>query len=535
MSAVLTRDPYNCATEAFVSQISFSPMPANPGCRAHTLSIPLVALMLITCDLPAYAFGLQDVDAKARKMADKSFADDSVRIPSALRDLTQEQYHAITYKPGASYWQKEKLPFELQFFHQGWRFDRPVKINEISAKGVQEIKFDPQSFDYGKSGIDPKTTNGLGFAGFHVNYPLNSPARKDEALSFLGASYFRALGKDQTYGISARGVAIDTALSSGEEFPRFIEFWIERPQAQAKQLIIYGLLDSPRMTGAYRFVLVPGGDTALEITAHLYARDAIEKLGLAPLTSMFFFGSNQRGASDDFRPEVHDSDGLSLLSADGKWTWRPLINPKRLLVTSFGMTDPRGFGLLQRSREFVNYEDINARYETHPDAWVEPIGNWGKGRVELVEIPSPDETNDNIVAYWLSETAVQPKKPVNLHYRLHWTKQDPKTQPPTAWVARTLRGKVGFPKPEDGIGFVVDFEGPMFAALAADSKLDTNLSIDPNAVLIASDSRWNPSTGGWRVTLRMKRNDANKPVEMRVSLRSNDKESETWSYILPPE
>ncbi|HEX6832289.1 MAG TPA: glucan biosynthesis protein, partial [Rudaea sp.] len=227
--------------------------------------------------------------------------------------------------------------------------------------------------------------------------------------------------------------------------------------------------------------------------------------------------------------------GLSIAASDGTWTWRPLVNPKRLLVTSFEMTSPKGFGLMQRTREFVSYEDINGRYESHPSAWVEPIGDWGKGRVELVEIPSPDETNDNIVAYWIDADPVAAGHPIELHYRLHWVKDDAKSQPQTAWVARTLRGNGGYPKPEDGIGFTIDYEGPMFASLPPDAKVDAAISTDANATVLARETRRNPTTGGWRVALRIQRVDPNKPVELRASLRNDGKESETWSYILPPD
>ena len=203
--------------------------------------------------------------------------------------------------------------------------------------------------------------------------------------------------------------------------------------------MIYALLDSRRIAGAYRFVLTPGAETTMQVTARLYARSKIAKLGLAPLTSMYTFGENQPG-KDDFRPEVHDSDGLSIQSADGEWIWRPLVNPRRLLVTSFGLTNPKGFGLMQRDRAVSSYEDPEALYERRPSVWVEPAGNWGAGRVELVQIPTPDETNDNIVAYWVPQAAVVPGKPIDLAYRLRW--QLAGTVPANlAWVVQTRRGR----------------------------------------------------------------------------------------------
>jgi periplasmic glucans biosynthesis protein len=354
-------------------------------------------------------------------------------------------------------------------------------------------------------------------------------------LVFLGASYFRALGKGQRYGLSARGLAVDTALSSGEEFPRFVEFWLERPNPSAKRLTIYGLLDSRRATGAYRFVLSPGITTRVDVATRLYLRDGIDKLGLAPLTSMFFFGENQPSATDDYRPEVHDSDGLSIHSGSGEWIWRPLSNPKRLLVTSFALTDPRGFGLMQRDRAFSHYEDLEARYDLRPSAWVEPKGSWGAGRVELVEIPVPDETNDNIVAYWIPADSPKPKQPYDFEYRLLWQK-DTATRPPLSWVVQTRRGHGYTRRPDGSIAFMIDFDGPALRKLAADAKLEGVVSVDSNAELLQSNTYRNEVTDGWRLALRFRRRDDNKPVELRAYLRNGAGAlSETWSYILPPD
>ena len=255
----------------------------------------------------AATFGFKDVDARAKQLAEKGFVDHGSNLQGAYEHLDQPQYQAITFRPSAAVWHPEKLPFALQFFHEGWRFDRPVAVNEVTPRGVRAIAFDPQSFDYGASRLDPAAANGLGFAGVRVLYALNKTDTLDELLSFLGASYFRALGAGQFYGLSARGLAIDTAQPSGEEFPRFVEFWIERPAANAKQLTLHALLDSPRVTGAYRFVVHPGADTVIDVTARLHLRERIDKIGIAPLTSMFFYGSNQHGDGADYRPEVHDS------------------------------------------------------------------------------------------------------------------------------------------------------------------------------------------------------------------------------------
>jgi glucans biosynthesis protein len=480
----------------------------------------------------AAAFGFKDVDARARQLAAKAFVDRGSNLHGAFEHLAQGQYQAITFRPSAAVWHPEKLPFALQFFHEGWRFDRAVAVNELSPRGVRAIAFDAQSFDYGASRLDPAAAKDLGFAGVRVLYALNAADRFDEVLSFLGASYFRALGSGQFYGLSARGLAVDTAQPSGEEFPRFVEFWVERPAPKAKQLTLYALLDSPRAAGAYRFVVHPGVETIVDVTARLYLRERIDKLGLAPLTSMFFYGANQHGDGADYRPEVHDSEGLSVQMASGEWIWRPLVNPKRLLVTSFAATHPLGFGLMQRCREFGRYDDLQARYDAQPSGWVEPVGDWGTGRVELVEIPTPDETNDNIVAYWVADRAPQPGQPFEFAYRIHWQK-DADARPSTAWVAQTLRGD-GYPHKSDGaIGLTVDFAGPLLDGLADDAPVGAEVTADANGVVLAHQARVNRAIGGWRLSLRLKHLDEGKPVELRAALRSGDKESETWSYILP--
>ncbi|WER48271.1 glucan biosynthesis protein G [Cupriavidus sp. WKF15] len=483
----------------------------------------------------AHAFDFDTVAARARQLAASPYKAPAQDLPRELRELSYEQYREIAYKPERFAWRNARLPFELSFFHEGMVFDQPVRIHEVVSGSVREFRFDPAAFNYGPHKVDAASLKGLGFAGFRVLYPLNQGKRKDELASFLGASYFRALGKDQWYGLSARGLAVDTGLNSGEEFPRFVEYWIERPSASDKQLTIYALMDSRRVSGAYRFVIKPGDETSMEVKSRLFLRENVTKLGLAPLTSMYLFGENQPSAQSDFRPEVHDSDGLSIHLGTGEWVWRPLVNPKRLLVTSFAATNPQGFGLMQRDRSFASYQEIGAWYERRPSGWVEPRGNWGSGRVELVQIPTPDETNDNVVAYWVPDNPPKPRQPFDYEYRLMWQK-DGEQMPPLSWVTQTRLGQ-GLTRKQDDTSFslLVDFEGPAFRKLPADVRIDPVVSADANAELIKTSVQRNDATGGWRMTMVMRRKDVNKPVELRGYLRNgNTTLSETWSYILPP-
>ena len=341
-------------------------------------------------------------------------------------------------------------------------------------------------------------------------------------------------GRGQRFGLSARALAIDTAENSGEEFPRFVEFWVERPQPTAKELTIYGLLDSPRSAGAFRFVLRPGVTTALDVDARLFLRKNVAKLGLAPLTSMFLFGANQRSGREDYRPQVHDSDGLSIQVSEKEWIWRPLVNPKRLLVTSFGLTSPQGFGLMQRSRSFGDYRDLEARYDLRPSAWVELRGPWGPGRVELVQIPVPDETNDNVVVYWVPEATPALREPFDVEYRMRF-QRNPETRPPQSWVVATRRGH-GYTRGGDPtIGFVLDFDGPALHKLSPDAVIEAVVSAAANAEIVENIVARNEVTGGVRVRLRVKRLDDSRPIDLRAFLRTGGNTiSTTWSYIIPP-
>lgn len=520
---------------------SLSPSPsiraglAPQRSRGATIGRWLCGGVLAMAAIAAHALDFDTVAAKARQLANAPYKAPTQNLPSELRELSYERYREIQFKPERYQWRGAKLPFELSFFHQGMVFDQPVRIHEVVGNSVREIRFDPASFNYGPHKVDAAKLKGLGFAGFRVLHPVNGSNKKDEVVSFVGASYFRGVGKDQWYGLSARGLAVDTALNSGEEFPRFVEYWIDRPASNAKQLVIYALMDSRRMSGAYRFVIKPGSDTEMEVKSRLYLRENVTKLGLAPLTSMYLFGENQPSPVPDYRPEVHDSDGLSVQLGTGEWIWRPLVNPKRLLVTSFAATNPQGFGLMQRDREFGSYQEIGEWYERRPSGWVEPKGNWGSGRVELVMIPTPDETNDNIVAYWVPDNPPKPKQPFDLEYRLLWQKNGEKL-PPLSWVVQTRRGQ-GLTRNKDDNSFslMVDFEGPAFKKLPADVRLEPVISADSNAEVLRTWVRPNETTGGWRMTMFLRRKDDNKPVELRGYLRNaNTTLTETWSYILPP-
>jgi len=474
------------------------------------------------------------VAERARALAAQPYVKPDGKLPADLAALRYDGHRDIRFRPERALWRDAGLPYEVQFFHPGWLFADPVRVHEVSGEGTRELGVDPRDFDYGRNTLDPARWPRLGFAGFRVHYALNSPAYKDELVVFLGASYFRALGQGQRYGLSARALAIDTVArpdrpTQGEEFPRFVEFWLERPAADAKALTIHALLDSPRAAGAYTFIITPGENTVMQVRARLYLRagsTTIATLGIAPLTSMFLHGENQPDAGD-FRPEVHDSDGLSVHAGSGEWLWRPLVNPqfarrRGVLTTSFATTDPRGFGLMQRDRAFGSYEDLEARYELRPSAWVEPIGNWGAGRVELVQLPTDEEIHDNIVAYWLPDALPRPGEPLDLAYRVHWQmKQD--ARPGTSWVAQTRRGRSYGKLAPGEEKLVVDFVGPALSALPADARVEPVVTAGADITVREAIAYRNEITGGWRLALRVQRAPdaptASEPLELRAYLR----------------
>ncbi len=519
---------------------------SSPRVRSFAARMLLPALALsagLLAAAPASAFDFFDVARRAKELAGEKYKAPTSQLPKELRDLKYAEYQQIQPKRDKYLWADGRTAFQIAFHHQGMAFDLPVKINEIDAEGVREIKYDPADFDFGPRQVDAKLLRGLGFAGFRVLYPLNDPAKRDDELaSFLGASYFRVVGKGQVYGVSARGLAIDTAVPSGEEFPRFREFWIARPANSDKHIVIYALLDSPRATGAYRFTITPGEDSLVEVRSRVYLRAPVAKLGIASMASMYLYGAAQPSGTANYRPELHDSDGLAFHAGNGEWLWRPLNNPRRLANSSFMVENPRGFGLQQRARDFRQYEDLDDRYDLRPTLWVEPAGNWGKGRVELVEIPTADETNDNIVAFWVPEHQPKPGTALEMNYTLRWTRNEAGLQDPKLARVLQTRRSVGetrgtdlIRRPDGSTAFLIDFSAPA-PAKPKDPPLPVslNFSTGGNADVLENSLRRNPVTGGWRVTLRIKVKDPTKPVEMRAGLvNGQNAVSETWSYQLP--
>lgn len=488
------------------------------------------------------SFGFDTLSGVARARSQVPYQAGVAQLPADLQSLDYDGYRDIRFRPSHALWRDAQLPFEAMFFHLGLYQRQPVRLHEITPNGVRPLAYNRADFDFGKNVLHPEAWGDLGFAGLRVHYPLNTSQYKDELVTFLGASYFRALGAGQQYGLSARGLAIDTTGGNGEEFPRFTEFWLQRPAAGAQQLTLYALLESPRATGAYRFDIVPGAQTITRVQARIFIRPGVARpiatLGLAPLTSMFFFGENQPRRSD-FRPEVHDSDGLLIATGDGEWLWRPLQNPKQPTANSFSVNSLRGFGLMQRDRAFSSYEDVEARYERRPSAWVRPLGEWGAGRVELLQLPTPDETHDNVVAYWVPAKLPAPGEPLDFAYEIAW-QGDAQQRPPGSWVTQSRRGS-GYSRQDKQqlagqVQYVVDFSGPALDALPPGAPVRAVVTADANGRVLEQLAYPNPAAKSWRMTVRVQRLDPARPVELRAFLQyDNHILSETWSNIILPE
>jgi glucans biosynthesis protein len=467
-----------------------------------------------------YRFAENTVLEMAKRVAAEPHSPRVTDERSPVRQVSYDQYRDIRVNPESAVWRTEQVPFRLELLPSGWLFQNAVKVSVVEAGMARELSAPPGTFVLGPSVAKLKDQS-IPPSGFRVRTHINSPSVWDEFLVFQGASYFRSLSRDGVYGVSARGLALKTAHPTGEEFPAFTHFWIERPSTNASGLVIHALLESVSTTGAYRFSVIPGVETIMDVDMTLIPRVALESVGIAPLTSMFLFDESVRTRIDDFRDEVHDSDGLQVLLASGEQIWRPLANPTQLQVSSFTNVAPKAFGLVQRSRKPLDYQDLEAKYERRPSAWIEPTSNWGAGAVELIEIPSDRETNDNIIAFWRPKDPIPAGKPWHASYRLRWNTQ-PRVTPA---LGRTTMTRSGPSFDGKRRLFVIDFrevgktpDGIRIEAGTSAGKLG-NVVLQPN-----------PSTKGLRASFELTPGEAT-VAELRLRLMKGDRPvSETWLY-----
>ena len=508
-------------TPASLSQAASAPPPSPPA-----------------APVPA-GFGFADVENLAQQRAQKDYEPGSAKLPTAIAHLTYEQYQSIHFRRADALWRNQSL-YEVQFFHRGFNFDRRVGISEVVDGAVRAIPYNSTWFDFGKVVRQPgKLPRDLGYAGFRIHYPLHTPGYKDELIVFLGASFFRVLGRNQEYGLTARGLAINTANKSGEEFPWFTDFWLVRPtDPEQRTLTLYALLDSDSITGAYQFIVRPGSITQVEVSSTLYPRRAIQKLGIAPLTSMFLYGADPAGHRfDDYRPQVHDSDGFMAQTGTGEWLWRPLSNPRELRINRFMDQQPHGFGLIQRDRNFSHYQDPVARFQRRPSYWIQPLGDWGKGGAELVEIPSDESIHDNIALYWVPEQSITAGKELKFSYLLSAHGDSPMWPPGgkvlATWVTTATSAEQHDLSRSDARRVIIDFSGGDLDGLDATQPLKALLTVTNGTTENVTVERLIDS-GAWRVSFLVVPAHPHDTVDMHCFLQLyGESLSETWTYQLP--
>jgi glucans biosynthesis protein len=482
----------------------------------------------------AQPFDYAKLKGMARTRASAPYQSSARKLPPAVARLDWDHWQAIRFRPSHNVWADDGLRYQIGFMHLGFSVLKPVRMYTVENGRAHEIAYDPAMWDYSRAGLKASELPAdLGFGGFRVFY--HSDWIRDVAV-FQGASYFRAVDGDLQYGMSQRGLAIDTGMSRPEEFPDFIAFYLEPPPKDSNQLTVYALLDSPSVAGAYRFIIDVGDTLVMDVDAALYPRKEIERIGIAPGTSMFFVGENQKDISQDWRPEIHDSDGLQIHTGRGEWIWRPLVNPRVVRVNSFLDDGPRGFGLMQRDRRFRDYQDDGVFYDERPSVWVEPRGNWGKGAVMLVEIPTKDETADNIVAFWNPQRKPQRGEELLYAYRLYWCRENP-FAPKLATTGSTftgIGGVVGQKRKYFSWRFVVDFFGGDLALLTDVDKVTPVITASRGRVEITSARPLKP-LGGWRAMFDLVPDASTQPIDLRLYLSYQGQPlTETWIYQYAP-
>lgn len=486
---------------------------------------------------------------KARHMSHATYQSPKETLPPALARLSPQAYQKIQFDWHDALWSSDpNMGLNVYFDHVGMGFNTPVRMHAVDpdTHRARPIPFKPSLFSYDDSSVKPEQLAGqpLGFAGWRLGVHPGA-AYVHEVASFLGASYFRAIDKDKQYGLSARGLAIDTDEPGGEEFPDFTQFWFVHPKSHSERVTVYALLDSPSATGAYRFDIDAGNDQGviMDISAHIYTRKAIKRLGIAPMTSMYLKGTAEETARDTIYPLMHDSDRLSMWRGNGEWICRPLYNPPTIQFNTFLDHNPRGFGLVQHDHKFSDYRDPITWYNRRPSLWLTPKKNWGHGAIALMEMPTVGETVDNIVAFWV------PHKPVNAHqhlhydYRLYWWPEPP-VSPSLAIVDKTWSGMGNVPEgwipgnrsPQKyARRFAIDFVGAPLDSLPENANVTVQVTASNGKISYTATHAMPPLKGYRAVFDWMPTSSDTTPVTFRAYLANGDQTlSETWLYQWVP-
>ncbi len=493
------------------------------------VSVLVAALLPVSS---ALAFGFEDVVARARQLAAGRYQPPA-ETPRFMREIGYDQHRGIRHQAKHNLWRDTHSRFQVSPVMPGNVYARMVAINEVTGKNVRRLAFRKDHFTFDEAELEQRIPNDLGYAGFELSYSLDRHGIEGKFLVFAGGSYFRGIGKGGQWGLSVRGAAINTGLASGEEFPDFIEFWLVRPPPRASRMTVYALLDSPRLTGAYEFLISPGASTRLDVRAVLFTRDRIEQLGIAPLTSMYFYGENTPRPHDAWRPEVHDSDGILVQDGSGDWIWQPLLNPSKITFHNFSAG--REFGLLQRDTRFASYEDAEANYTAGralSSGWnkaLNPAGFcWCSYRQEM-------SFWTNVVAFWSLAGPVDGGTRLDLKYRLS-IGGPAIAQTRLGRVVNTFVGRdvIDASSMAGQYRFIVDFAGARLDHLNADAPLAATISSHEGTTILEHQLERVDATGFWRLSI-LARAGADKPLALRGSLSINGQQlTEVWSYELEP-
>jgi len=494
----------------------------------------------------ASPFSFDGLEQEARALAGGPWVPAAPLPAEVLAQIDYDALSKIHFDPTHALFRDGPGRFPVTFFHLGEFFRTPVHMFALESAGggfvAREILYDVSYFNMPDDSPARKLPPGAGFAGFRFQESrLGDQGRLDwrtnDWVAFLGASYFRTIGELYQYGLSARGLAIDVFEAGRiEEFPVFSRFYFEPSTNDSDTVAVCALLEGPSVVGAYRFTMRRDKAVIIDVDARIFLRRDVARLCLAPLTSMYWFSETQKPGGLDWRPEVHDSDGLAMWNGVGEHIWRPLNNPPKTMASSFVDNHPRGYGLLQRDRAFDHYLD-GVFYDRRPSLWVEPLEDWGEGEVRLVEIPTDDEIHDNIVAGWVPKAPATAGSRYHLKYRLHWAANEPFPGQLAVCVATRLGrgGQPGRPRPRGVEKFMVEFLGAPLAGLA--------FGVRPEAILSASGGKFSyiyteavPDgvQGHWRAQFDFTA-DGPGPVDMRLYLKNGDQTlTETWLYQYHP-
>ncbi len=492
----------------------------------------IVLLVFLISQTGSKTLVFDDVIEQARQLSKQDFERQKETASELLKNADYAATRKIRMRDEAYVWREQGLPFQLGFFPTAGLHSRPVSIFSVSNDGARWLKPESSSFDYLDNVVPPEERHLVDYAGVRVMYPINERGRLDEVIALLGASYFRAVAKGQSWGISARGIALDPGGEDAEEFPDFTKFWFIEPTAASTDLRFYALLDGPSLTGAYEFRVYPGPETKVAVKAVLFARKDISILGIAAMTSMFWYGENTSNTFGNFRPEIHDSDGLQIKTAKGEWLWRPLAWSQQTQWNVFEAPEtPSGFGLFQRDRDFEHYQDLETHYHQRPSLWIEPGGDWGPGRVKLLQLPTDNEYMDNVVAFWEPKETFEAGESLEFDYTLVWFGENAGLPP----LGRNIATRIDYQNEKYYRNVVLDFGGGELSGLPADAPVKPIIWVSDNGAVKNPGVQKNSNDSTWRVNFVPTTDQSDLPIEMRCTLMLDGRPvSETWTYTWIP-